>query len=1028
MAQDTAGNLRFDAGDNVVFKYDGKRFTRDSSLSGLAGTGIFCMMGDTKGNTWFGTGKGLFKHELAKDGRPEKLISYTSGQGLVNNGINCIKEDRLGNLWLGTDSGASKFDGDHFINYTTAQGLIRNSISSIEEDRAGNIWLGTDSGASKFDGHLFTSFTTRQGLIFNAIRVIRADEEGLLWFGTRMGISKYQLSESDGSGVFTNYTKMQGLSDNSILNITEDQSGNMWFGTVTGGICKYNRNQLTKYTKAHGLAGNMVRSIIQDKAGYLWFGTEGGASRYDGKMFSNYSKLQGLPDNDVFCMLQDKQGNLWLGGSGTVSKFDGNRFTIYTAAQGLQDANIWSMVEDREGNLWFSSWQGVSRFDGKSITRYTTAQGLVSNEILSIIQDHSGNMWFSASGVSRFDGHKFTNYTYKDALPVEEIPGMMADASGNIWFGTYGKGLLKFRDDSVVKINTTDGIADNTIFAMKEDSARHRIWFGTNSGLSDYYQNSKSGLNKDSSYFENFNFKTGYEIKDFSFSFSLCIDNKGVVWGGTGDRKLIRFDYDHLKKNSKPFRLELLNVAINNENICWSLLQKDKNDSLTRLNEMISTFGKELSVQEMKDMHEKYNELEFDSIRRFYPIPQDLVLPYKMHNIGFDFAAIEPALASQIKYQYQLEGYDKEWSPLSNKSNATFGNIGEGTYTFRVKALSPYGVWSEASYQFKVLPPMYRTWWAYLIYTLAFLTLLRVFSKWRERNLRSKNEKLEIKVTQRTNELKNMLENLKSTQAQLVQSEKMASLGELTAGIAHEIQNPLNFVNNFSEVSNELIVELKEEKIKPQERRNEELENDILNDLQQNLEKINHHGKRADAIVKGMLQHSQKSAGQKESTDINDLCDEYLRLAYHSLKAKDNALNITLKTDFDEAIGKINVSPQEIGRTLLNLYNNAFYAVKEKAKSGELLSAPGGFEPEVSVTTKVNGNRVIITVKDNGNGIPSNILNKIFQPFFTTKPTGQGTGLGLSLSYDIVKAHGGEIKVNTKENEGTEFVIELASK
>jgi len=269
-------------------------------------------------------------------------------------------------------------------------------------------------------------------------------------------------------------------------------------------------------------------------------------------------------------------------------------------------------------------------------------------------------------------------------------------------------------------------------------------------------------------------------------------------------------------------------------------------------------------------------------------------------------------------------------------------------------------------------------------------------------------------------EIETAYNNLKSTQAQLIQSEKMASLGELTAGIAHEIQNPLNFVNNFSEVNKEMLEELKAERLKPKAERDEQTEDELINDVIDNSEKINHHGKRAGDIVKGMLQHSRLSTGVKEPTDINALADEYLRLSYHGLRAKDKNFNAEMITDFDENIEKINIIPQDIGRVLLNLFNNAFYAVNQQ-KNQNLIS----YEPTVSVTTKKSDNHVIITVSDNGNGIPKNIANKIFQPFFTTKPTGQGTGLGLSLSYDIVKAQGGEIKMESKESEGSIFIIQL---
>lgn len=274
-------------------------------------------------------------------------------------------------------------------------------------------------------------------------------------------------------------------------------------------------------------------------------------------------------------------------------------------------------------------------------------------------------------------------------------------------------------------------------------------------------------------------------------------------------------------------------------------------------------------------------------------------------------------------------------------------------------------------------------------------------------------------LTKQKDELENALQELRNTQAQLIQSEKMASLGELTAGIAHEIQNPLNFVNNFSEVSSELIQELKDEQKK--EIRDFNNESEILRDIEQNLEKINHHGERADAIVKGMLQHSRTSRGQKELTDVNVLADEFLRLAYHGLRAKDKSFNVKMITDFDKSFGKINVIPQDLGRVILNLITNAFYAVNEKKKQN-----PENYEPTVSVGTKMEKNNLIISVADNGNGIPQSVLDKIFQPFFTTKPTGEGTGLGLSMSYEIItKAHGGELKAENNADGGATFLIIL---
>ena len=313
----------------------------------------------------------------------------------------------------------------------------------------------------------------------------------------------------------------------------------------------------------------------------------------------------------------------------------------------------------------------------------------------------------------------------------------------------------------------------------------------------------------------------------------------------------------------------------------------------------------------------------------------------------------------------------------------------------------------EAKQQYDAKVKMYGLLTGLIVILIIALILYRNNKQKQSANTLLQSQKKEIEKT---------LGELKSTQSQLIQSEKMASLGELTAGIAHEIQNPLNFVNNFSEVNTELIDELQQE----MEKGNLADAKAISNNIKENEQKINHHGKRADTIVKGMLQHSRSSSGVKEPTDINALADEYLRLAYHGLRAKEKSFNVTMKTNFDESIGKINVIPQDMGRVILNLITNAFYAVNEK-KNQQM----NGYEPTVSVSTKKLNGKVLISVKDNGNGIPQNVLDKIFQPFFTTKPTGHGTGLGLSMSYDIIKAHGGELQVETKIGEGATFIIQL---
>ncbi|HEX4958754.1 MAG TPA: tetratricopeptide repeat protein [Lacibacter sp.] len=314
-----------------------------------------------------------------------------------------------------------------------------------------------------------------------------------------------------------------------------------------------------------------------------------------------------------------------------------------------------------------------------------------------------------------------------------------------------------------------------------------------------------------------------------------------------------------------------------------------------------------------------------------------------------------------------------------------------------------------------------QNWIIFSAFAGLFSALVVAFLIFRSRQKQKRSnlllQKKNAEIDAQKNTLEKALTDLKAAQQQLIQAEKMASLGELTAGIAHEIQNPLNFVNNFSDVSRELIEEMNEEI----EKGNYGQAKELAADIKSNLDKILHHGKRADGIVKGMLQHSRTSSGVKEPTDINILAEEYLRLSYHGLRARDKSFNAKFETDLDPSVPKVNIIPQEVGRVILNIVTNAFYAVNQKRQTG-----PATYEPTVTISTRQQGKYVAIRIKDNGNGIPEKIVDKIFQPFFTTKPTGEGTGLGLSLSYEIItKSHGGELKVNTKESEGTEFIILL---
>ena len=399
---------------------------------------------------------------------------------------------------------------------------------------------------------------------------------------------------------------------------------------------------------------------------------------------------------------------------------------------------------------------------------------------------------------------------------------------------------------------------------------------------------------------------------------------------------------------------------------------------------------------------------------------QELSMRHNENDITLEAGIIDYYARGAGRLRYKLEGDDiqHEWLFIGPDQPIRLENLQPGSYKLLIQAstigtemMSP-----EKILSITISKPFWKTWAFQILVVIVLITIIYAIIQYRSRSLKQQNILLEEKITMRTNDLKHSLDELKATQAQLIQSEKMASLGQLTAGIAHEIQNPLNFVKNFSEVSHELVGEMGEELDKGNIKEAKTLSSNVRD----NLEKIIHHGQRADAIVKGMLQHSRSSSGIKEPMSINKLADEYLRLAFHGFRAKDKTFNVSTRTNFDESIAPVNVITQDIGRVILNLISNAFYAVTEKKKQSRQ-----AYEPTVAVMTKKVNGKVEITVEDNGGGIPKKIIDNIFQPFFTTKPAGEGTGLGLSLSYDIIKAHGGEIKVETAEGEWTRFQVIL---
>ena len=1072
ITQDSKGNIWFGT-EGGVSKYDGISFENFTTEQGLPSNAINKIVEDKNGNIWIATSIGLSEYSPPKKGEKslqKTFRNFTEKDGSIDENIYDLILDNDGFLWFCGSNSIKKlaFNANNKITFTDKTqffDLKNKEITSLSLDKNGNIWAAANGSISKYmpakngisESHQL--YTTRDGLLNTQYISSFCDSEGKLWFGSKEGVLKYD----EKTKLFQEFTVAEGLPDNDVRSITEDNSGSIWFGTYGGGLCRYDGESVISYSNKQGLPGKAVYASAQDSKGNLWFApSDAGIVKFDintsskqQKIFTNYTTKQGLKKGDIYAALADNSGNVWFGGYNGIFKINENNITNYSTNQGLSSQNINSINKDKAGNLWIGTYDaGVSKFNGKAFTNFSTNEGLVHKTVWSILEDSDGIIWIATrGGLSRYDPKfknkdgsegSFMNFKKEQGLPDNKLSTVMQDRFGNIVIGTWGGGLSVIKKERAKKLflpsnskskepifenfSSSNGLPNDIIYGIIEDKLGNLV-VGTSEGFTVFKKGIKNGFktikNND---FENFNTKTGYPIKDISNNHSMFCDEKGIIWAGTGD-KLVRFDYSKVHQNKKPIHVEIQQITINNEKISWRSLHHQNANSIsksdfpnpvsTSITDELLVFGRKLSKTEKDSLAQKFKDIKFDRVSAFNNLPENLSLPYKNNNISFDFNGIVTTRPSLVNYQYKLEGYDKEWSPATHKTTANFGNIKEGNYTFLVKAQNRTNSWSKpTAFHFTIRPPLQRTWGAYFIYFLLVLGVIYAIDKYqRNRILIKERQRNMQKDLDHAKEIETAYINLKATQNQLVHSEKMASLGELTAGVAHEIQNPLNFVMNFSEVSADLLAEMQEEIKKG----NFEDAEDIFNDIKQNLNKIKHHGKRADDIVKGMLQHSRSSTGTKQPTNLNQICDEYLRLSYHGLRAKDKSFNATLNSDFDETIGEINLNAQDFGRVILNLLTNAFYAVNEKRQQ-----SAENYMPTVSISTKKENQKILITVSDNGNGMPQEIIDKIFQPFFTTKPSGKGTGLGLSISFDIItKGHNGELKVESKENEGTKFTIIL---
>ena len=774
-----------------------------------------------------------------------------------------------------------------------------------------------------------------------------------------------------------------GLQDDSVYWCYLDQSGTLWMG-LDNGISKADLSPaITTFSKQSGLRTGVLS--IHRTAGGLVIGTPIGISVLN-KSTGKFEQVDFGGGTQVFDMLtvDDELFLRTLNGTGVLNK---DLKTGYEISDNLLSGTVFLKPRRLDRRIFIGSSFGVAAVRKNAQTGIWEKEGAFSGGfygVWTLAETTEGDIWagtqsgyaYKITPVLDADGNidfeKSTVVTFGGEGQENAGDGIIYGIAGKI-FSLSDQGLFSYkpesgrfeRDSTFGEIRINYAATDN--FNMIEDKSG-RVWITIKNKIRLATPLPNGGYKLEDGLFN------GYPWEDITTIFP---ESNGTVWIGGGDG-LVRMEIQSEKSEQRSFSVIL-------------------RQAITKTDTLSLEVGEEISLENSNN-----------SLRFMYAAPF--------------FEQEERTL-----YQTFLEGFDPDWTDWGNNSYKEYTNLSSGTYVFRVRAKNLYNdISEEATYTFTIFPPWYATWWAYLLYFLLFCLMVFIIGKYQKsRLIQREKEKVRQLEIEHAREIQKAYDDLKATQAQLIQSEKMASLGELTAGIAHEIQNPLNFVNNFAEVSEELIEEMGEEITKGDLEEVKALGTAI----KENLNKIQFHGKRADAIVKSMLQHSRRDNGKKEPVNLNQLADEYLRLSYHGLRAKDKSFFADFHLQIEENLPLVEVAPQEIGRVLLNLINNAFYAASEKKKLLEDAGKLGDFKPQVWVSTKKLENGVTISIKDNGNGIPDEIKSKIFQPFFTTKPAGSGTGLGLSMSYDIVtKAHEGSLQVNSEVGEFTEFIVFLKTK
>lgn len=1030
--------------------------------TGVLGKGtVRSILEDSSGNVWFATADGL----SVLDKKTGTFYNFTVADGLPSNVILCLTKNPENTIYAGTPEGIGvvrlKNDFTIDVNRISARdGLINNRIEAIFYDTFNRLWIGTPVGVTKIEDNKFRNLTSSSGLAHNSVRGITQSKRGYVWITTEGGIS-FTDSRSDPI-TFKNYNTKNGFAGNFFYTMLEDRENNFWFGTFGKGVSKLISEELVSYLEADGLINDAILSAAHDVSGRLYIGTTIGLSIFYQNKFQSYSQAEGLNATEIWDVTIDPQGFIWLGTyNGLKLLIPDNYFSLYpniSAAESEKARNLISqsqkikdfysvnlssfpelngrrvvdIVVDSRQRIWFASTdQGIGYITIKnqgtlSVKLFTTHHGLFNNNPWCLYEDSQHRMWAGmiGGGLALFDetNESFYKFTQKDGLADDVALALCEDGFGNLWIGSE-RGITRLDIQklptpsaentdlhAIVKhFSTKDGLTDNCVNAITRD-LNGMLWVGTNNGLNVINPSSERIV-------KTYTKRQGLIDHEVSTNNSLITDNN-FVWIGTAGG-LTRLPVIPSVTMTIPAPVVYLT----------DFIVEDKTQKQTR----------RLNVNYRQSEEATPGDTSF--FERLFHTSDQTVL-YEENNIMIDFVSPSFKDENDVRYRYRLIGFEKEWSEPTLDNRVRYTNLNEGNYQFEVMAGNGLGMWSDKpiSVHFKILTPFWKSWW-FILFVTSFVSLgVYTLYQFRISLVRQRTAELEAKVAKRTRELmvqketvERILNELRETQMHLVHSEKMASLGQMVAGIAHEINNPITYVKanisllekkqhqvqamfySFSDLFDffDTFKNIHDEPHAAFAAKMTEIDKLIesskfekfLSDFPKIIHEMRDGVERTQKIVEDLRNFSRLDESHFKEISLIDSIESTLNILKNEYKNR-----ITIHRNFTE-LPLIYCNPGHINQVLMNLLVNAFQSIEG--------------EGDVWIRTNAGQNNILITIKDNGKGIPYEIQHKVYDPFFTTKPVGKGTGLGLAISYKILEAHKGTIFFESAPGVGTEFKITL---